>query len=185
MMGVSLRGFFFDGRWLIFASGLLVYYHLNAASPRGRRVVLGALALSVVLGMVLRYGLMRHVADKEQKLLVFEVVVGCAFGLLLIYLHRWDTRLAGLRALRPIRFCGEMCYSLYLVHWPVTTLVSHGFDELGVKGVWPVFLVTVPVATGLSIALSRVFYHLVEKRFLNPPVAEPERAAEAPTAPAV
>jgi len=71
--------------------------------------------------------------------------------------------------LRPVRFCGEMCYSLYLVHWPVTTFVTHGLDALGVKGVWPVLAVTVPVATGLSIALASLFYQHVERRFLNAP----------------
>jgi peptidoglycan/LPS O-acetylase OafA/YrhL len=178
VLGVSIEGFFFDGRWLIFAAGLLVYYHLNHASPRGRRLLFAALVLAFLAAAAVRYGVMARSANRDQKVLVFEIVVGCAFGLGLILLHPWDARLADLPALRPIRFCGEMCYSLYLVHWPVVTLLSHWLDAHGIRDVALVTLVSVPLAMAVSVALARVFYLLVERRFLN--VAAPPSPAAVP-----
>jgi peptidoglycan/LPS O-acetylase OafA/YrhL len=176
---LPLGGFFFDGRWLIFASGLLVYYHVNHASPGARRALFAGLAVAVVLGLGVRYGLLQRTGTKEQKLLAFEIVIGGIFGLALILLHASDRTIARLSILRPLQFCGEMCYSLYLVHWPVTVFLTHLLDGLGVKGIWPVWAITVPVSLVASIVAARIFYHLVEKRFLNAPVADAAPAGAA------
>lgn len=175
---LSFVGFFFDGRWLIFASGLLVYHVVNHASARARVALVGGLCAAVAGGLVVRYGVLARVGTREQKLLLFEVVFGGLFGLLLIALHRHDRLLSSARALAPIRYCGVMCYSLYLVHWPVTLLVTHALDELGVRGAHAVFAVMVPASIASSVALAHLFHLNVERRFLNAPV-EPERAPPA------
>ena len=55
-MGVSIPGFFFDGRWLMFALGILVYWIVNyAASELGlrlRRLLLFSTSLSFLLLLV-------------------------------------------------------------------------------------------------------------------------------------
>src|SRR5262249_23938266 len=125
----------------------------------------GALAASVYL----RYVQMRTGADPILRQHVAEWVVGASFALVLLALHRWDLRLSGSRVVRPVVFCGRMCSSLYLVHWPVTLVVSIWLYHAGVRGIWPTMLVTIPVAAALSVAGSWVFFRLIERRFLNPP----------------
>jgi peptidoglycan/LPS O-acetylase OafA/YrhL len=62
-----------------------------------------------------------------------------------------------------------MCYSLYLVHWPITKLISHWLFELGVTTVWDTLAITIPVGVAASVCVAWVFHVLVERRFLNSP----------------
>jgi peptidoglycan/LPS O-acetylase OafA/YrhL len=105
-------------------------------------------------------------------------VASTAFALTLILLHPWDHRTFAARALRPIALCGQMCYSLYLVHWPVTLVITTAFYNAGVRGFWPTLLVVAPLAIAASIAASWLFHLAVERRFLNSPISrtEPDRA---------
>jgi peptidoglycan/LPS O-acetylase OafA/YrhL len=164
--GPAVDGFFFDGRWLLFAAGVLVYYQLNYASG-GRAVLLpAALALLLLLSLGLRYGLLAG-GTWEQKGRAFELASGFAFALVLIALKPLDGRLSESKALRPLAFCGKMSYSLYLTHWPVTKAVSHALFLLGLRGTWATLALTIPLATGVSLVLAWAFYLLVERRFLN------------------
>jgi peptidoglycan/LPS O-acetylase OafA/YrhL len=168
-------GFFFDGRWLVFACG--VFVHLHVTSPPGGRiwvipVLIGAAAMAAGWFRYIHLG--TH-PDSSLRQQAFEWLSGACFALLLLALRRWDLRLARARALQPVAFCGRMCYSLYLIHWPVTLVVSIWLHHAGVRGVWPTLLITIPTATAASIFASWGFYRVVERRFLNPP-----RTGEAP-----
>ena len=79
-----------------------------------------------------------------------------------------DARLVKARAARPLLFCGEMCYSLYLVHWPVVTVVSWGVNSLRIES--PLLILSLGLSACLlvSLSLSRLFHRLVERRFWNP-----------------
>jgi peptidoglycan/LPS O-acetylase OafA/YrhL len=164
-----LRGFFFDGKWLLFAAGILVYYQVNYASGKKALLLFLLLALGFLGSVAFRYGLMSATGGPSQKELAFEFVIGSAFALLLLLLHRWDQTLSGMVILQPIAFCGRMCYSLYLIHWPIAKTVSHSFASMGVKEAWPTLLLTIPVSVILSIGASWIFYILIERRFLNAP----------------
>jgi peptidoglycan/LPS O-acetylase OafA/YrhL len=178
--GFSIRGFFFDGRWLLFATGVLVYYHVNYATASGRRCILGFLGLCLISALALRYGLLLN-GTREQKEHAFEFVVGSGFALVLIGLHRWDRALTRAPLLAPVAFCGTMCYSLYLIHWPVSKAICHTLWLNGLRGPWPTLLIAMPLAAVASILASWVFYLLVERRFLNPPY-RPTDAPEGPPA---
>jgi peptidoglycan/LPS O-acetylase OafA/YrhL len=178
----SIQGFFFDGRWLPFAAGVFVYYLLNYTAGTRRQVLFGLFCLATVLAAVGRYGLLAKSDSWEVKDRAFEIVVGAAFSLLLLVLHPWDKQLAGSRLLRPLTFCGTMCYSLYLVHWPVSKLISHVFFDLGVTGVWGTLAVTMPVAIAASVGVAWGFHRLVERQFLNSPATS---SAPAPAMPAL
>ena len=171
LTGDSLAGFFFDGRFLIFASGLVVYYCLHRGRGPWKRALPFVLALIVLAGAVLRYGSIAPRITRDQRVWLFEILCGAVFALVLIYLHRWDAPMMKSRALAPLRYCGRMCYSLYLVHWPITILLSHELDRLGVKGLPLTYLTTVPLGTAASVVAARLFYLRVEKPFLNPPQA--------------
>ncbi|HYV36209.1 MAG TPA: acyltransferase, partial [Gemmataceae bacterium] len=157
-------GFFFDGHWLNFAAGIWVFYFVTQTQKpwvwRQCLIPLGGLAGAIVL----RYGMLPAVSGVEQKTVAFELIFGACMALVLALLHRWDARLAAVRLIQPLALCGQLCYSLYLLHWPVTILVSHSFYEWGIRGLVPTLLVTVPVATGLSIGAAWVFHVLVERR---------------------
>ena len=145
-------GFFFDGRWLMFASGILIYYARNYA---GRRATW---ASAVALGLLLAY------AFREE---FRELIFGTVFAMLLFQLHRWDDFLANLRILRPAAFLGTICYSLYLTHAPVVRTISQLAWNHGLRSDWEVLLLVVPVSAAAAIALGWGFYQVVERRFLN------------------
>jgi peptidoglycan/LPS O-acetylase OafA/YrhL len=175
-------GFFFDGRWVLFACGVFVYLHL-CDPPGGRKwVVPLLLGATLAASAWLQYVRLRNGADPILRQQVSEWVVGAGFALVLLALHRWDLRLAGARAMQPVAFCGRMCYSLYLIHWPVTLVVSIWLYHAGVRGTWPTMLITIPVATALSVVASWGFHRVVERRFLNTPQSGSARQQAAPAA---
>lgn len=68
-----------------------------------------------------------------------------------------------------LSWVGEFSYSLYLVHSPITELFGRWFWMHGVRGLWSYVLIVLPITATLSIVLSRLFFLLVERRFLNRP----------------
>jgi peptidoglycan/LPS O-acetylase OafA/YrhL len=171
-------GFFFDGTWLLFAAGVAVYWHRLQAGAWQCAVPVLFAWVALFLGWY-RYGFLAESVDRGVKQQAFEWVAGAGFGLTLIALLPVDHWLAGSRVLLPITRCGKICYSLYLIHWPVGLLVSALLDHAGVRGVWPSLLVTIPVAGLVSVAASAGFYWLVERHFLNSPT--PQQALALPT----
>ncbi len=141
--------------WHEFAIGLAVYWRLGrATTPVTRRAL--ELGLAALLAVALWTGLVSTVAAS-------------AFGLLLIALHRWDDRVAGLRGLDPLRACGRRSYSLYLVHLPAVMIVNAWLCDRGVDGFWPRALVMIPAAVLASVAAAWAFHRAVERHFLDLP----------------
>jgi peptidoglycan/LPS O-acetylase OafA/YrhL len=69
-----------------------------------------------------------------------------------------------------------MCYSLYLVHFPL--IVFLGWIA-ALARLQPSPLVSIPVCGALAIAASWPFHVHVERRFLNTPVVDRLRAEPA------
>jgi peptidoglycan/LPS O-acetylase OafA/YrhL len=160
--------FFFDGQWLLFAVGVFVYYVLNYTTGARGRVLAGVLCIVTGVFTVLRYRLLANSSSELQDQ-AFELIVASAFGVVLLFLHRWDKVLSTNRCVRPLVFCGKMCYSLYLIHWPITKVISHVFFDMGLTGVWETLLVTIPVSIAASVSAAWGFHVVVESFFLNPP----------------
>ncbi len=163
----SITGFFFDGGWLPFALGIAVYYVLNYAKSRRPGVIL--ISLLFASCAAIRWKVPAVAADEALRNQFQSYVVMSAFALGLILLHPWDRQFAGSRLLRPVRGCGQMCYSLYLVHCPITVVMTAAFERAGVRDYWPRLLITAPSTITASIAASWLFYLAVERRFLNAP----------------
>jgi peptidoglycan/LPS O-acetylase OafA/YrhL len=161
------HGFFFDGHWLGFAAGILVYYRVNYAGRLGGWAITGLLLAGVLI-----YGWYFFPVRSPHANLGEANFVSLAFALLLLLLHPCDGRLAAAPLLRPLIFCGTMCYSLYLIHWPVVKGLAHGLYLAGVRSDTGIVLVTLPLSIAASVGASWVFYQLVEKRFLNVPQAK-------------
>ena len=172
-LNLPVEGFFFDGLWLLFAAGILIYYQVNRASPEQVTLIRLTLVASILGSVVLRFG--HHlpgatfVESGVNKVRAMQYLAGFLFALALSFLHRKDAELSRSRLLSPLNFCGKMCYSLYLVHWPITKLVSHLLFRLGVRGTVQTLAVVIPSCIAVSVGAAWVFCQLVEKRFLNQP----------------
>ena len=163
-LGVSVEGTFLDGRWLLFAAGILVFYAVNRATPRGRTVICVVLGTAAVL--MLATGSVPWAFHLNRSLERFTAVV---FALTLVLLYRFDAKICAARWLAPIFACGTMCYSLYLTHALVAKVIGHGMHRLGANGPWETLLVGVPLSMAISAAVGWTFYLTVERRFLNGP----------------
>jgi peptidoglycan/LPS O-acetylase OafA/YrhL len=152
-----LSGFFFDGRWVVFAAGVLVYYQVSQNSWRVTLLTRLTLAAGVAYGL-------RSLSEIDAGTL-------CAFSfaLLISLLHPLDRRLANLKILRPLMLCGTMCYSVYLIHYPIVKALSHVLSLAGVDGPVGTVLVTMPLCLAVSLVAATWFHRLVERRFLNAP----------------
>lgn len=156
----AANGLFLDGRWFTFSAGILVYYRVTYArgwkATAADAALLAALTAAILLcrkwPAVYRY---------------YEFPAGLLFAALIAFLHRWDLAIHSSRLLKPITLCGTMCYSLYLVHWPIVKAIASLFYSAGVRDAWPTLLISIPTSVGVSIALSWIFHVLVERRFLN------------------
>lgn len=155
--GTDIGGWFFDGFWLTFAAGIVVYYRINFAS-RMQRWFLDSLLIAASVGSL-------------RGLLPFAngSTAAFVFALALILLHRWDKLLMTSTLAAPIVWCGKMCYSLYLVHQLPTRALSAGFYRLGIDSNLEILLIVVPACVAVSIPLAWYFHLLVERRFLNAP----------------
>jgi peptidoglycan/LPS O-acetylase OafA/YrhL len=156
-------GFFFDGNWNLFAAGIWVYYCVNYLSPQRAWLAYGLPLL----------GTAYSVRDLGIFNLPYNTDVGgliaFPFAMLLVALHRYDRYLYDHAWFKPITWCGVMCYSLYLVHWPITKAVSHICYWQGVDTPLETMLISVPLGLFFSIVCGYWFFMLVEQRFLNTP----------------
>ena len=166
-LGVSTRGLFLDGKWLMFAAGVLVYYAVNYAPKRFH--VWFSLPLGV--GALCAFAAPQHLLEPRINEPNLSYFCAFLFALLLMALHHWDKQLAGSRWLRPLTFCGEMCYSLYLVHWPIVLMVGWAFGQLGFQNEFLIFFLGLACCLGVAIGLARLFHRLIERRFWNPTYA--------------
>jgi hypothetical protein len=149
----------FPERWHEFAVGLAVYWRLSRPTTPGIRRGL-ELGLALLLLVGLGTGLV-------------STVGAAGFGLLLIVCHRWDSLIPDLRWLDPLRACGRISYSVYLVHLPVVMIVNTGMHELGLSGFWPRLLAMIPAGIVASVAVGWIFHRIVEHHFLDLPTLRP------------
>jgi peptidoglycan/LPS O-acetylase OafA/YrhL len=170
---IRADGVFIDGLWIAFAAGVAAYYRLNYAT---RTCGIGIEVAMLVLGCT-SLASDANPLDTRQTLLKYNGVA-CLFAVLLCRLRCFDATLAGSRWTAPLRFCGRMCYSLYLTHPLVAVPVAWVCYSSGLTTAAETVLVTLPLCTLLSVALGHVFYRVIERRFLNSPPAPKAVVAE-------
>lgn len=167
----GIGGFFFDGRWLLFALGLAVFHYLQRATARSRPVFLLGFVLALGAAVALRFEWLGTERLARQNLMAAEFIAGSGFAIILIGTHRWDEAWRWHPLLRPVAFLGRISYSLYIVHMPVAKILSYRLLQQGVESDAQVLLITVPVVAGVSVLYAWGFFNLVERRFLNSPSA--------------
>jgi peptidoglycan/LPS O-acetylase OafA/YrhL len=142
-----------DRFWYGFAAGVAAYFIVKERSTWIRSLYTVALLGATIL-LLAR---MKTNVDAGGA-------IGAVFACILVVLHPYDAKLSSLKILWPLQWCGQRCYSIYLVHWPVCKMLATIFHDLGwdeYAALWP--LATIPA----SLLIGNLFYHGVEKRFLN------------------
>jgi peptidoglycan/LPS O-acetylase OafA/YrhL len=172
---VPIDGFFFDGGWIEFALGIQLYYALNYAGVVGRR--LAAVTFFVVLAVAASYGTALLEWDKNRPQ---EFLVAGGFALAALLLRRFDSRMMNSALLQPIRTCGIMCYSLYLVHLPVVNLTRAALHASGVATSTLSPFIALPLYGTPALWIAWQFHVFVERRFMNSPISTAPRLEPTP-----
>lgn len=172
LAGVHLEGLIFDGRWLLVAAGILAYYRINYATVGQTRIIYGLLFLGALL------------ADRDPRMLMsvepnhsIERLVAYSFALLICVLYPLDRKMSGWKILAPITACGQMSYSIYLMHPIITKGISHGMFLAGWNDAFSTIFVVVPLCIGTSLLAAELFYRLVERHFVNAPTSAKSSSA--------
>jgi peptidoglycan/LPS O-acetylase OafA/YrhL len=164
-LGVPQVGFFWDGHWIMFATGILTYHALMYQTSRQRVMTWILLIAGMVYGVVDRI----LAADPVQKHLAEYVFVSCLFGIVLVILKRWDQAMVRNWVALPFVWCGKISYSIYLTHFPLVVVVSSLMALWGLKSELAVATIVVPFCVALSLPVAWLFHLAVERRFMNAP----------------
>jgi peptidoglycan/LPS O-acetylase OafA/YrhL len=152
----AVSGFWFNGRWIVFAFGIAVFYQSHRASGPARWVVPAGIVITVAWWAMNSQGL-------GAQSLTGEIGVGALAAAALIPMYRYDATIANLAVLRPFAWCGLRCYSLYLLHWPIAKMVFWSGWLVGIRDPYTILVTVVPVTLVISLALAAVFFHFIER----------------------
>lgn len=179
--GLHIKGFFFDGKWLMFAAGVLVYYVLNYRSPGARYLCAFILGAAIVGAKFLSRKLIAHGYDTDTVLDdPYSWYAAFIFALAILLLRPIDGWMCTTRLLWPIAMCGRMCYSLYLIHWPLCKIMAALLVFMGVRGFVPELTIIPPILIAISLLAGWTFHILVERHFLNPPATLAQPTPQCP-----
>ncbi len=153
--GSGLRGTFLDGRWLQFFLGVLVFLFVTADNTVKRLIPLTLCGAAITIPVI------------DSSRIATGIAVAGGFSILLCVLWPIDRKVIACQWIAPISACGAMCYSLYLVHWPVCKATSHLLYIAGLRSAEATVVVTVPICVMMSVAVAIPFHLLIERRFLN------------------
>ncbi|MFM2096481.1 MAG: hypothetical protein RIS70_3605 [Planctomycetota bacterium] len=158
-LNLRTDGLFWNGRWLQFVAGILLYYRINYASATRQRWIDLGLFAGCIIAAAFRH-LLPEPVDRST-------VLAFGFAWFLGVTHRWDASLIRCAALRPLFAVGTICYSLYLTHWVVTKIIAQSAWQQGITGSWENLLFTIPLATAASIPVAICFHRWVERPCMN------------------
>ncbi len=172
-----LHGTFLEWGWLQFACGVAVYYGINhlSNSPQGCRVRHIAWAsllsmLAICLFLASRGG------EVEGSFFIngwLSMGVCLAFAAVLLLLRPLDRSLSTFGFVRLLSGIGVFSYSMYLTHYPVCKLVAVLSYRGGAWTQTRALLLALPACVLASTAVAYLFYHLVEKRYINSRAPKP------------
>ncbi|MDB6030286.1 MAG: putative acyltransferase [Verrucomicrobiales bacterium] len=175
---LHVPGVFLNAKWLMFAAGILVYYVVNYAGNNYRKWAFLALFFAGAYAAREPHKLFQAlINDIDQSLLVASI-----FAVLAIALHPLDARLRNATFLKPLRFCGTICYSLYLVHWPIVKITSKLLSGVGLNSYATTLMIVIPVCLAISVCVARAFHLAIERHFLNAPAWEEKTGKNLPDA---
>ncbi len=161
---VPIRGFFFDEHWFMFAAGVGLYWDLHCATPN-QSIVFRITACGALVGLT-TLASTTTIFGNGSPFSAWRVVEAMGFAGLLLFLKKYDVRIASLNCLSGFKFCGVICYSIYLTHLFPTKFLNQQFAFLGYHDDWSIVFVCMPLTLVMSVSLGYIFHVLVERRFL-------------------
>ncbi|HLX71561.1 MAG TPA: acyltransferase [Verrucomicrobiae bacterium] len=157
------QAIYLDGKWVIALCGIAAYY-IWRRGPRWRYLSFAPLVLGFAYAFVMRSSVFHVVPSETSE----QCVAAFLFAFLIIPLKKWDDSINRSKVLSPFRFCGEMCYSLYLVHWPLVVVIGKILNSFGLTSPAAVLFIILPCCVAIAVLVAWVFHRLVERRFWNP-----------------
>ena len=166
---LKIDGFFFDGAWIQFALGILLFYAVNYGSRHAKRLTVAVFVSVVVWALSSGWALLAPDKNPAQAFLVAGV-----FSILALMLKPLDRKMATSRLLKPFQVCGIMCYSLYLVQAPIVSVIRGllVWMNIGVFELSP--LASLPLCFVPTLWVAWRFHSAIERRFMP---AQRERMA--------
>lgn len=156
LTAAEFDGAFFDGRWLMFSAGVFVHWQLHRA-----RWLPCAPPLFFVTAAVLP--LTVHLIRLPLRIEFFASV---AFCIVILACYRYDDRLSRSILIAPFRYCGRICFSLYLTHWFVAKF-ANGFTSKLPSLTTGQLVTKLVIGTLASVAVGSIYYYLIERHFLS------------------
>jgi peptidoglycan/LPS O-acetylase OafA/YrhL len=166
------KPFFPFDAWHQFAIGGLLFFLLDLKpgtvsgyTTAFRRIVLGNVAIVALLTLVFAAycDLDEHTFAHPSSRVRALVCLG--FAVLLIGLRSVDEKLSSHALLRPLMWTGAFSYSLYLIHPIVVPYADILSRKAGLDG--PHYWIALWVQLLVSILFGRLFYVLIERRFIS------------------
>ena len=172
-VGIRTQGFFFDGYWLLFATGLFVFWYSSECPPRTRYLAAILIPVAFVSAIIFNvFVIPRLRIGLDAILLSHSLVFGFGFASLIQFLKPYDECLMNYNAVRPLAWIGRRCYSVYLVHVPVIYLVAGFLNHDKDRGVVWMLLTLTPLCILATLASAHFFFNLIEKRFHSKPASQ-------------
>lgn len=158
----SVRGFFFDGYWLLFSWGFYTYFAIKSKYPLFYTYCMFFVLLCFAIFQLSLIG--GFVSNVVQS----SLLIGTIFGLLLIILNPYDSTIHSMKISRIFNWFGERCYSLYLVHFPIVSVISYQFSvKLGFCDPLSAICLVLPCCFIASVVAAQFFHVAIERRFLG------------------
>lgn len=147
-----------------------------ALAPRWRPALLLA-GLAVLLASVIA---LRYQAVEYRRFAVLAAVAIALLVAAVVLPSAADrSRVVGVLDARPVRWVGEVSYSVFLWHYPVVFfLVTHDLTFGGTAGI----VANLAIVSAITLVLSAITFRVVERPFLKRKVRRPQEPAAAPAA---
>jgi peptidoglycan/LPS O-acetylase OafA/YrhL len=146
--------------WELAAGGLLAALLGDRRLPPALAAVLQVLGLAAVLAGAIVFDAHTPMPGVAALLPVAGAAAFIAGGDVPFLRRAW--------AMRPIRFTGDISYSLYLWHWPVIVFVRAGTGH-------PIGHMGAILISGASVLIASASYFLVEQPMRRVPIRRPLR----------
>lgn len=147
--------------WPQFGLGVLVYQTLAQPTRRSPQLIF------LLCGALITVFALRHGSESNQEGLpgAAQAFFYLGFAVILLWLFRWDDRLAGGWLIRLLSWVGMFSYSLYLIHLLALGIVTQGLNRVHSIESHPLLLYLVKFT--LCVAIGRLFFHFFERPFLD------------------
>ncbi len=163
-LGIDVDGFFFDGAWIQFALGVLLFYALNECRDTPSVKLVATAVFVAAIAWALTFGPRLLDAEKNAGQ---AMLVAALFATTALWLHPFDARITEHPALQPLKKCGLMCYSLYLVQAPIISVIRGALVWGGVAvGAMSPF-VSMPLCFVPALWIAWRFHVAVERKFMT------------------